>query len=301
MKAWQPTLAIFLCHSLTGTASVCTRYLVTVLDPIDIAFLRYLFGGLAMLTLYLSVRFQSPGWRIVLQIVALGVLFFALFPFLFSWAFVYTNAARGALVLATMPIWAMLISEIVGHERIDAISIMAVGLTLLGLVIALSDKLFMNNDHFSLFKGEFIMLLTALVGAVYAILSRRVLSKVPASTMTPIAMLSGSLFLFPFAASNGIDAHLLALTPMEFALMVYLGVIAGGVAFFLFNWALNKTTATYTTMFVVLNPITATFLGYVFLDEVISINFIIGVLIVFAGLGVAVKAQLRAHEEQVVC
>ncbi len=59
-----------------------------------------------------------------------------------------------------MPIWTMLISKAIGHERITGLSLMAMGLTLLGLTIALSDKLLMLSDNTNLFKGELIMLLT---------------------------------------------------------------------------------------------------------------------------------------------
>ena len=39
--------------------------------------------------------------------------------------------------------------------------------------------------------------------------------------------------------------------------VIYLGVVAGGLAFFLLNWVLTKSTATFATIFVTLNPITA--------------------------------------------
>lgn len=288
-------MALFCCHILTGTASVSTRYLVSVLDPVDIAFLRYFLGGLALLPLFFLFRTRSLNKVLLVKIAGLGVLFFALFPFLFSWGFVYTTAARGALVLATMPIWTMLISKAIGHERVTVLSLMATGLTLLGLTIALSDKLLVFSGNTVLFKGELIMLLTAFVGAIYAIISRHILRQVPSSTMTPVAMLTGCLCLLPFTIANGIDVHVMALSPLQLWLMVYLGIVAGGIAFFLFNWALNKSTATFTTLFVALNPITAIFLGNIFLGEVIEYNFIVGVLVVFAGLSLAVKSQIHDH------
>jgi drug/metabolite transporter (DMT)-like permease len=295
MKFWLPTLAIMCCHILTGTASVTTRYLVSVLDPVEIAFMRYLFGGFAMLPLFFLFRTSRLTKIILLKIAALGALFFALFPFMFSWAFVYTNAARGSLVLATMPIWTMLISKAIGHESINKASLIAIGLTLLGLTVALSDKLMMISGHEVLFKGEFIMLLTAIIGGIYATFARQVLQEVPASTMTPLAMLTGCLCLLPFTVVNGIDEHVMALTSAQMGLMVYLGIVAGGLAFFLLNWVLNKSTATFTTIFVTLNPITAIILGYLFLGEVIKLNFIIGVVIVFIGLGFAMRSQVRGH------
>lgn len=295
MKPLQATLAIFICHILTGTASVTTRYLVSVLAPVDVAFLRYFIGGLFLLPMLFIFRTGALSKILLLKIAGLGLLFFALFPFLFSWAFVYTNAARGSLVLATMPIWTMLISKAIGHEKGSILSLIAMVLTLLGLGIALADKLVMSAPQVVLFKGEIIMLLTALVGAIYVILSRHVLRQVPASTMTPLAMLSGCLCLLPFTMSGGIDVHVMSLSATQLLLVLYLGVIAGGTAFFLFNWALNKSTATFTTLFVALNPITAIFLGYLFLGEAIKANFIIGVLVVFIGLGFAVKSQIRDY------
>ncbi len=299
MKLWVPTLAIMCCHILTGTASVTTRYLVTVLDPVEIAFMRYLFGGFAMLPLFFLFRTSSLTKILLLKIAGLGALFFALFPFMFSWGFVHTSAARGSLVLATMPIWTMIISKAIGHESINKTSLIAIGLTLLGLTVALSDKLMVMSGDGVLFKGEIIMLATAIIGAIYATFARQVLQEVPASTMTPLAMLTGCLCLLPFSLANGIGEHVMALTMTQIGLMVYLGIFAGGFAFFLLNWVLNKSTATFTTIFVTLNPITAIILGYLFLGEAIELNFIIGVVIVFIGLGFAMRSQLRGNHHGV--
>lgn len=296
MKTWQATLAILCCHILTGTASVSTRYLVSVLPPVEVAFLRYFFGALALLPFLFLFRTKKPNRIPLLKIAGLGMLFFGLFPFLFSWAFVYTTAARGSLVLATMPIWTMLINKAIGHETVNAKTLIAIVMTLAGLVIALSDKLLIVSEHGFLFKGELIMLLTALVGAIYAIFSQKVLRLVPVTTMTPLAMFAGCFCLLPFAINSGIDEHVMAMSPQQLWLVVYLGVVAGGIAFFLFNWSLTRSSATFNTLFVTLNPITAIFLGYLFLGEVIKINFIAGVLVVFSGLGLAVISQAQENQ-----
>lgn len=293
MQLWLPTLVLFLCHTITGTASVLMRYFVNILDPVEIAFLRYLIGGLFVLPLFFIYRNPNLTRSLFFKSMALGTLFFGLFPFLFAEAFVYTNAARGSLVLATMPIWTMLIAKTIGHEKVNLLSLFAIFLTLLGLFVSLSDKLFMPTDNTVTFKGEWIMLLAALCGAVYAIFARTVLKQIPATTMTPIAMLAGCIVLLPFNVSNGIDEHIMSLSNMQLGLVVYIGVVTGGIAFFLFNWVLTRTTATFNTMFVTLNPIVAITLGYLFLGEMIQINFIVGVLIVFSGLGLAVYSQQK--------
>ena len=295
MQIFISTLAILLCHSITGTASVLMRYFVGILDPIELAFLRYLLGGFFILPLFFIFRSSNLTKSLLFKSIALGILFFGIFPFLFAQAFVYTSAARGALVLATMPIWTMLIGKAIGHEKVNLLSLVAVLLVLFGLFVSLSDKLFLTTHEEVSFKGELIMLLAAICGAVYATFSKPVLKKIPATTMSPIAMLAGCFFLMPFAVSNNVNEHVIALTGMQLWLLVYIGIVTGGIAFFLFNWVLTKTTATFNTMFVTLNPIVAIFLGYLFLGEAIQINFIIGVLIVFSGLGFAVYSQRKDH------
>lgn len=81
MSVWKPTLAIMCCHILTGTASVTTRYLVTVLDPVEIAFMRYLFGGFAMLPLFFLFRTSRLTKILLLKIAGLGALFFCVVSF----------------------------------------------------------------------------------------------------------------------------------------------------------------------------------------------------------------------------
>jgi drug/metabolite transporter (DMT)-like permease len=295
MRTWLPTIALIICHAITGTASVSMRYLVNYLEPVEIAFMRYLLGGLFILPLFFIYRNPNLTRSLCLKAIALGILFFAWFPFLFAQAFVFTNAARGSLVLATMPIWTMLLAKAIGHEKINLLSVVAIALTLLGLFTALSDKLLLSMHENVTFKGELIMLVAAVSGAIYAVFSRPILRQIPASTMTPIAMLAGCAVLFPFTVASGIDTHLMSLTSLQIWLVVYVGVVTGGIAFFLFNWVLTRTTATFNTMFVTLNPIVAIFLGYLFLGETININFIIGVLVVFSGLGLAVYSQRKGH------
>jgi drug/metabolite transporter (DMT)-like permease len=270
------------------------RYFVGILDPIEIAFMRYLLGSLFVLPLFFLYRSSNLTKTLLIKSIALGILFFGIFPFLFAEAFIYTNAARGALVLATMPIWTMLISKAMGHEKVNLLSFAAVLLALLGLFVALSDKLFLAMHETVTFKGELIMLVAAISGAIYATFSRSVLKQIPATTMTPIAMLAGCIVLMPFAIANDVSTHVSSLSNFHLGLVVYIGIFTGGIAFFLFNWVLTRTTATFNTLFVTLNPVVAIFLGYLFLGEAIQINFIIGVLIVFSGLGLAVYAQ-RKH------
>lgn len=290
------TIAIIIAHILTGTASVSTRYLVAYLEPVEIAFLRYLFGSMLIFLLYVSTRTDKPSEAYFLKSIALGIIFFALFPFLFSTAFDHTTAARGALVIATMPVWSIIIGHLSKHEKMNPGMLASVTITISGLVIALMDKLSTSKSSTEIFTGELIMLCAALVGAIYSILAKSTLKNVSAINYTPIMMMSGFLFLSPWAASPELLTQLLTFNTTQLLVLLYLGFFAGGIAFFLFNWVLSHASATYTTMFVPLNPITASFLAWLLLNETLSVNFIVGSIIVFTGLIIGQKTFFKRNQ-----
>lgn len=280
----RATLAVIICHMLTGSASVATRYLVSSMEPLHIAFLRYLLGGLCLLPLLLLARKQILSIRLVIQIVSLGVLFFAIFTWMHSSAFQYTSASRGAIVLATMPVWAMLLGHYLGNDRFSPGKLAGIILAIAGVGIALYDKTLTPDNGGHGFHGEMIMLAAAILGAVYSVFSKPVLKSTSAYLFTPLAMLSGCLFLSPLAVSDHVFRDFAALPALPFTVMLYLGIIAGGVAFFLFNWVLDKTTPTITTLFVTLNPLTAIVLAWWLLGEAMTPYFFAGAAMVISGI-----------------
>ena len=70
------------------------------------------------------------------------------------------------------------------------------------------------------------------------------------------------------------------------AAVVFIGV-SSGVGYYLWLWALRHTTPTKVTVFMALGPITATILGALLLDEVITAWFVGGLVCVAGGLWLA--------------
>ena len=56
-------------------------------------------------------------WRDVPYLVLLGAVFFTIFPVTFNTSLRLTEASRGALMLATMPLWSVLIARAAKKER----------------------------------------------------------------------------------------------------------------------------------------------------------------------------------------
>jgi drug/metabolite transporter (DMT)-like permease len=68
--------------------------------------------------------------------------------------------------------------------------------------------------------------------------------------------------------------------------VIFIG-ISSGVFFYLWLWALERTTATRVTVFLALSPITAAGLGALLLGEPLTLLLLLGLVCVVAGLCLA--------------
>jgi drug/metabolite transporter (DMT)-like permease len=99
-----PVFAAALSSMLGGSSAVAIRYVIDASDPISIALLRCGGAGIAMAAVMFAATRARVLRRDLAPVAALGVLMFGGFGYLFSAGLAYVPAARGALVVAAMPI-----------------------------------------------------------------------------------------------------------------------------------------------------------------------------------------------------
>jgi drug/metabolite transporter (DMT)-like permease len=103
---------------LFGASVVAVRVAVRDVPPISLAVLRIGQGGLLLAVLLLIVAPDRllVRWERLRLFALLGLVLFVLFPLTFNIGLRYTEASRGAVMLATMPIWSALLGRIAGER-----------------------------------------------------------------------------------------------------------------------------------------------------------------------------------------
>jgi drug/metabolite transporter (DMT)-like permease len=120
------------------------------------------------------------------------------------------------------------------------------------------------------------MLVTALCGAVYAVLAQLAFARYSALTVTTYAMVLGTLLLLPAALVEGLVGVLPQLGLQTVVLLVFLGVFGGALGFFLWTFALTRLTPTQVAVYINLNPLVAMVLAAALLAERLTIIFVAG-------------------------
>jgi drug/metabolite transporter (DMT)-like permease len=270
---------------LYGASVVAVRVAVRDVPPFSLAVLRFGQGGLLLVGALLVV---APGllrttWERLRLFGLLGLVMFVLFPLTFNVGLRLTEASRGALMLATMPIWSALLGRIVG-ERLTRRQVVGVALSVLGIGLAFVEpQQALAGDGRSL-VGDGLLLLTGLLGALYGLIAKPVLAVDNPATVTTYAMLAGTLLLFPGAVVEGLIPGVGRLDGQLLGLVVFLGVLGGAVAFLLWTWALSRLAPTRVAVYVNLNPIVAALLGILLLSEQRSGLFLLGFAAVVGGV-----------------
>jgi drug/metabolite transporter (DMT)-like permease len=270
---------------LFGASVVAIRVAVRDVPPVSLAVLRFGLGGLLLAGILLVVAPRSlrTRWERLPWFGLLGLVLFVLFPVTFNVGLRYTEASRGAVMLATMPIWSALLGQVVG-ERLTRLQVVGVALSVVGIGVAFVEPgRAVGGDAMGL-VGDGLLLLTGLLGAVYGLLAKRVLAVDSPATVTTWAMLFGAALLLPVALVEGLVPAIGRLDGQLLGIVVFLGVLGGAAAFLLWTWALSRLTPTQVAVYVNLNPVVAALLGVVLLGERRSGLFLFGFAAVVAGV-----------------
>ena len=266
-----------------GASVVAVRIAVRDVPPLSLAFLRFGQGALALfvgLLLFRRDRLRIER-RDVPYLALLGLLFYAVFPITFNAGLRYIEASRAALILATMPLWTVVLARRMAHERLTMRQMVGVLMSVAGVAIVMADRGVGHTSRST--AGDLLLLATAVCGAIYNVSVKRVLARYSGVTVTFYAMFFGSLFLLPaLAVERGFNLE--ASSRETILLIVFLGVFGGALAFSMWTSALRWLSPTQVAVYINLNPLAATLLAATVLGEKLSMWFAIGFVAVAAGV-----------------
>lgn len=286
VRNFYGNFAAFLAASLFGASVVATRLAVQEIPPLSLAFLRFGQGGLILLLcLFIGARDLLAVKRHDLPFLAIiGAILFTVFPVTFNFGLRFTEASRGALMLATMPLWSAWLARAAKRERLTLRQVAGILLTITGVGLVLAERGLTWQGTASAFAGDGLMLLTALCGAIYGVLAQRILDRYTALTVTTYAMVFGAFFLIPASLVEGLPQVFVRIDEKAAVLILFLGIFGGALGYFLWTFALTRLTPTQVAVYVNLNPMVAIILGAALLAEKLTAVFIVGFVAVLTGV-----------------
>jgi drug/metabolite transporter (DMT)-like permease len=283
-------LAAMLSSAMGGAAVGATRFVSGRIDPAALGALRFgiAFALLLPLAMLRPAGSRWPARKDAPATTGLGLLFFGLFPILMNASLAYTTAARGALALSTLPLLTMVVAAVLGVERLTARKSVGVCIAVGGVAVALMTNLAAAPAQ--AWRGDLLMMIAALCMAFYSIWSRPIIRRCGPVPFTTLAMAAGAVFLTLVATARGSFGVLGEFGAPQWLALAYVGIFGGAIGFFLWAFALERTTPTLVAISMTVSPVTAACVGALLLGEPVQPNVVVGIATVLVGIAVAVAS-----------
>lgn len=278
-------VAAVLSSALGGSAAALTRYVIFATDPVTLAAYRFGIGFLLIFPLALLLHSSFPKGKDSLWVALLGVLFFSIFFVFYNIAMSLTTAARGSLALSCLPLTTMLVAVAFRKETFTFRKVLGVCVAIGGVALALWAGL--ADAPPGAWRGDVVMGGATVCMALYNVWSRPLMQRSSMLGFLALGMGFGAAASLSFAIGSGGLLQSLSFTPGQWIAAICIGVFGGALAFYLWVYALERTTPTRVANTMTVNPIAASLLAAALIGEPLGWNLLLGIGGVACGIWLA--------------
>lgn len=275
-------LKLVLVAIMWGGTFIATKMVSHVFGSFTGASFRYLVALLFMVPLMLfkdSNAFKVTRKQFI-RLTLLGITGIFAYSFFFFTGLRLVKASHGALIVALNPVLVMLISGLIGKERIASTKILGLLISLAGtaIVIARGDIM----DLFTMFTwGDALMLGCPVSWAFYTYFAKDALKFASPLQASTWAILTGMMFIVFFVPFEPFPVNV---DWTVWLAIVYLGICGSVLGFVWYYEGIKAIGPVKTAAFNNLIPIFAMLLSVVLLGESIHTYMIYGSAMVIGGV-----------------
>ena len=271
-----------LAASVWGGMFVAVKIAVEYIPPIPLVWMRYI---VAFIVLAAVVVYQRENLKIARKDIALllsiGVIGHTISIVTQEYGTMFSSAQMGSVITSATPAFMLIFAAWLLKEKMTVRKILSIILATVGVIlIAGVDSMDMSKQ-----LGAFCSTVAALTWALMSVMLKLIPSRYSPLQINFYAVLTAIICLTPvnLPTVSALPWDKI-LQPEIIGCVVYMGAISTSIAFLLWNKGLLLMEAGASGLFFFFQPIVGTFLGWLILDEQITLSFWIGSLMIFIGV-----------------
>jgi drug/metabolite transporter (DMT)-like permease len=304
------SLAFAAIYLVWGSTYLAIRYAVETIPPLVTAGVRHSIAGTILLAWAWARGFRPTRAHWASGFV-LGALFFLIGHGSLHWAEQYVGSGLAALLIATEPMFILVLAWSMGQQKISRISALGLGLGVLGVAMLTGAELTV--------KGSSLLGLLAVLAGSFSWSAGVAISprlKLPDDALgrTAIPTLCGAVLLLVAAGLTGEfrSTHWASISNKSLLGLAYLIVFGSVVAFTAYTWLLQRCPPALVATHTYANPVVAVFLGWLLASEPLTLRVVLASVAILGAIllirrgerntavqdpGVAVQpAEIRSEE-----
>lgn len=279
--------------AIWGIASPTIKFTLQGFDPAVFLSYRFLVSTIVALIIFVIARHHLPKdlrtlslvllYGFLNSVVSLGFLFFGMKN---------TTVLEAGLITLTSPLIISTAGVYFLHEHITKREKIGMLIAMAGTALTIIGPLITNSNGNLRFSGNILVFGYVISTLVTTLLVKNLLKKgVNAMMMTNVSFIIGFVCFTAYVLKDSTFSNLVATiqnTPFHYHLgVLYMAIISGTLAFYLNTRAQKSIEIGEASLFSYLLPIFSLPLAVLWLGEKITINYIIGGIIIIVGVAIA--------------
>ena len=277
---------LFLLGLIWGSSFLFIKFTVLSLKPLTAVLLRMAVAAL-FLFIYLKIKKKNLPLekKDIINYFVIAIFGNVLPFFLVSWAEISINTNITGIIMGLMPITTVFLAYFfVKEEKINIYTFLGIFLGFCGLFFLLDIITNKNTDLLSQI-AVIIATISFAIGTIY-------IRKIP--NFNPLYMLTGSTYFAFFILIPLVfifnDLLNTSATNQSIIFGIILGILNTAIGGFVFFKLIKLSGAAFTSTVNFITPFVATILGYIFLNESLNLNQILGFIFILIGIYIVKKS-----------
>ncbi len=266
-------LAFVAIYVIWGSTYLAIRYAVETIPPLVAAGIRHSIAGGIMLT-WAWLRGFRPTRQQWLAGLVVGALFFLVGHGTLHWAEQYVGSGLAALLIATEPMFILVLGWLMGQQKVSRLSALGLGLGVVGVAMLTGAELTVKGSSL---LGLLAVLLGSLSWSAGVVISPRL--KLPSDALgrTALPTICGAVMLLIAAEVSGEfqATHWSSISMRSVLGLAYLITFGSVVAFTAYTWLLQRCPPALVATHTYANPVVAVILGWLLASEPLTMRVVL--------------------------
>jgi drug/metabolite transporter (DMT)-like permease len=283
MRRWLAMGALASAAALWGLMYVVSRVALQTVPALPLVLMRVVISLICLAPFAVRARFWRVTPRQLGWLALIGLTGYTCSLSLQFLGTALTSASLGSLITSAAPAFIVLFAAL-GGERPTSRTLLALALALAGVALIVGVDVPVGGS----LTGILALVGAAASWALYTVLGRRLARELPLLTTLFWGLLLGGLAVVPLAAPQwpSLD-QMRHYSPTLWLEILYLGVIAMALAFFLWNYGFAHLPSDVGAVFGLFQPLVGVALGVALLRERLTALGLVGALGIVAGAALA--------------
>ena len=226
----------------------------------------------------ITKKFKLPQKKYILLAIICGVLF-ASDVAVWNIAIQESSATQASLLTNLSPLWVGIISYVFLKVKPATNFWIGTTIALFGMAMLVGFKFFLELD----FDNAFMLaVLSGIFYSIYLLVSKKALSQIDVLSFMTISLLASSIYLA--IACLLMNEPFTGFTDMGWFVLLLQAVVCQLMAWLSISFATQHMRPTRVSLSLLAQAVITALLAWVFLDEKITVNMVIGGLILLVGI-----------------